>query len=93
MKWWLYVISNFCLQVERDILDHVAEIKAPTYLPTNDVLIPTGTWTYSLRGGWVGGGLEYRGWVMNRILVLWGCHCATVPQEVKVKQKVMKILP
>ena len=30
-------------QVERDVLDHVAQIKAPSYLPTNDVQIPTGT--------------------------------------------------
>jgi len=28
--------------VDRDVLDHVAQINAPTYLPTNDVQIPTG---------------------------------------------------
>lgn len=38
----LYIL---CLssQVEGDVLDHVAQIKAPSYLPTNDVQIPTGT--------------------------------------------------
>lgn len=33
---------NLAGQVERDVLDHVAQIKAPSYLPTNDVQIPTG---------------------------------------------------
>jgi len=31
--------------VDRDVLDHVAQINAPTYLPTNDVQIPTGTFS------------------------------------------------
>lgn len=38
----LYILY-LSLQVERDVLDHVAQIKAPSYLPTNDVQIPTGT--------------------------------------------------
>lgn len=37
-------IFYLSLQVERDVLDHVAQIKAPSYLPTNDVQIPTGTY-------------------------------------------------
>ncbi|XP_068730399.1 galactose mutarotase-like [Montipora capricornis] len=33
---------NLAGQGERDVLDHLAQIKAPTYLPQNDVRIPTG---------------------------------------------------
>ena len=29
-----------------DVLDHIAQINAPTYLPTNDVQIPTGTFSH-----------------------------------------------
>ena len=84
----ILTLNRICFQGERDVLDHLAQIKAPTYLPQNDVRIPTGTvmcievicvwvtWSASFPGSLFSASKEERpserGW--NYILCVPSCH-------------------